>query len=250
MALSVTIDSSDLGRVAERLALLTEKNIRFAVGQALTETAKAAQRDLKEDLRRTSGGPIEGGATPWTIGGAYVRFATPTNLATEVGLRTDQPRAAGRYISVLTRGGRPRTKGVDLKAGALAGRRLTIVPTPSQRVDARGNVTRNVYGKVLSRASVIVNGRQLNRVAGSRVFITPIKGVDGRMGVFERTGKRGRGRYGSYQGTRMLFTLEPNPKPRQSTYDLTGDLRRSVERYWPGEITRRLQDQLARAGLA
>ena len=246
--LQISIDSSDLARIDKALLLLTERNIRYAAGRALTETVKAAQQDLKENLRRTSGGPIEGGATPWTIGGSYVRFARPDDLTAEVGLRTDQPRAAGRYISVLTRGGKPRTKAVDIKAGGLAGRRLTIVPTPSQRLDARGNVTRSSYGKALSQASIIVNGRQLNRVPGSRTFITPIKGVPGRMGVFERTGKRGRGRYGSYQGTRMLFTLEPNPRPRHGTYDLTGDLHRSVQRYWPGEIAQRLHAQLAQAG--
>ena len=232
----------------DRFALLTEKNLRYAAGRAMAETVRAVEKELKADLGKTSGGPIEGGATAWTKGGTYTLRPSPTNLVAEVGLRSDKPRAAGRYISVLTAGGPPRTKGVDLKAGGLAGGSgLTIVPTPAQRKDARGNVTRAAFTKALSSASVIRNGKQYNRGAG-RFFIIPIKGPAGRMGIFERTGKPGRGRYGSFDGTSMKFTLEPDPKPRASTYDLTGDLQRSTQRLWPGEIRQRLRAELARAG--
>lgn len=242
--LKLEIDS----RAINQFALLTEKQIRYRVGKAMAATVVDAQARLKDDLRKTSGGPIQGGATRWTIGAAYVRRPSPTNLTAEVGLRDDTPRAAGRYISVLTRGGDPRTKGVDLFASGLAGSSgLTIVPTPAQRLDSKGNVSRAAFNKALASASVIRNGRQYNRGAG-RFFIVPIKGPAGRMGIFERTGKPGRGRYGSFQGTTMRFTLEPTPKPRRSTYDLTGDLRRSVGRHWPGEIRGQLQEELRRAG--
>lgn len=236
-------------RAIRGLELLTERQLRFATGRALTATVRQAQAALKTDLARSSGGPIQGGATRWTIGGTYAQFPKPDNLVAEVGLRSDQPRAAGRYISVLTRGGRPRTKGVDLKASGIAGgSRLTIVPTPAQRLDSRGNVTRTNYQRALSGASVIRNGRQYNRTTGSRFFIIPIKGPAGRMGVFERTSRSGRGRYGSFAGTTMRFTLEPNPTQRRSTYDLRGDLQASTQRYWPGEITAQLRAELARVG--
>jgi hypothetical protein len=244
LEISLTMDTKGL----DRFALLTEKNIRFAAGYAMRDTVRAVEQALKADLGKTSGGPIEGGATRWTIGGSYVRLPSPSNLVAEVGLRADRPRAAGRYISVLTAGGKPRTKGVDLKAAGLAGGSgLTIVPTPAQRKDARGNVTRAAFTKALSSASVIRNGKQYNRGAG-RFFIIPIKGPAGRMGIFERTGKPGRGRYGSFKGATMRFTLEPTPKPRASTYDLTGDLQRSTQRVWPEEIRRQLVAELARAG--
>jgi hypothetical protein len=243
--LRLEIDS----RSINQFALLTEKNIRYAAGRAMAATVRAAEKQLKADLEKTSGGPIQGGATRWTVGGRYVRLPSPNNLTAEVGLRSDQPRAAGRYISVLTKGGKPRTKGVDLKAAGIAGGSgLTIVPTPAQRKDAKGNVTRAAFQKALTGASVIRNGRQYNRTSGSRFFIIPIKGPAGRMGIFERTGKPGRGRYGSFQGTSMRFTLEPNPKPRRSTYDLRGDLQRSTAQVWPGEIRAQLRAELARAG--
>jgi hypothetical protein len=244
LELSLTIDT----KAIDRFALLTEKNIRYATGRAMAATVRATEQTLKQDLAKTSGGPIEGGATRWTIGGTYNRRPSPSNLVAEVGLRSDQPRAAGRYISVLTRGGAPRRKGVDLKAAGIAGSQgLTIVPTPGQRLDAKGNVSRAAFNKALANAAVIRDGKQHNRGAG-RFFIIPIKGAPGRMGIFERTGKPGRGRYGSFQGTTMRFTLEPNPKPRASTYDLRGDLQRSTQRVWPGEIRTQLMAELRRAG--
>jgi hypothetical protein len=244
LEISLTIDT----KAIDRFALLTEKNLRFATGRAMAASVRATEQTLKQDLAKTSGGPIEGGASRWTIGGTYNRRPSPNNLVAEVGLRSDQPRAAGRYISVLTRGGAPRRKGVDLKAAGIAGSQgLTIVPTPGQRLDAKGNVSRAAFNKALANAAVIRDGKQHNRGAG-RFFIIPIKGAPGRMGIFERTGKPGRGRYGSFQGTTMRFTLEPNPKPRASTYDLRGDLQRSTQRVWPGEIRQQLMAELKRAG--
>jgi hypothetical protein len=244
LEINLTIDT----KAIDRFALLTEKNLRFATGRAMAATVRATEQTLKQDLAKTSGGPIEGGATRWTIGGTYNRRPSPSNLVAEVGLRSDQPRAAGRYISVLTRGGPPRRKGVDLKAAGITGSQgLTIVPTPGQRLDAKGNVSRAAFNNALANAAVIRDGKQHNRGAG-RFFIIPIKGAPGRMGIFERTGKPGRGRYGSFQGTTMRFTLEPNPKPRASTYDLRGDLQRSTQRVWPGEIRTQLMAELRRAG--
>jgi hypothetical protein len=242
LEISLTIDT----KAIDRFALLTEKNLRFAASAAMRQTIAATRTALEQDLKKTSGGPIEGGATRWTLGGVYTRRPSPNRLEAEVGLRSDQSRAAGRYISVLTRGGAPRRKAVDTRAGGLVNNTgLTIVPTRRQRVDAKGNVTLAAYTKALASASYIRDGRQFNRNAGSRFFIIPIKGTPGRMGVFERTS---RGRYGSLRGAQMRFTLEPNPKPRTSTYDLTGDLQRSTQKAWPGEITAQLRAELARAG--
>lgn len=242
--LTLSIDT----KAINQFAFLTDKNIRYATGRAMAATVRSAEQALKKDLAKTSGGPVEGGATRWTIGGTYAKRPSPANLVAEVGLRSDTSRAAGRYISVLTKGGKPRTKGVDLKASGIAGGSgLTIVPTPAQRKDAKGNVTRTAFVKALSSASVIRNGKQYNRGTG-RFFIIPIKGAAGRMGVFERTGKPGRGRYGSFKGTTMRFTLEPQPKARSSTYDLTGDLQRSTGKVWPGLIRAQLESELRRAG--
>ena len=241
--LTLTIDRKGI----DRFALLTEKNIRFAAGRAMAATVRSAEQTLKQDLAKTAGGPIEGGASRWTIGGTYNRRPSPSNLVAEVGLRSDKPRAAGRYISVLAKGGRPVTKGADLAASALAGRRVAMVPTSAQRKDSKGNVSRAAFYKALTGWSSMLNsGAVVNR--SNRMFLRPIKGAEGRMGIFERTSKPGEGRYGSWQGTTMRFTLEPQPKQRRSTYDLTGDLQRSTQRVWPGEIRTQLMAELRRAG--
>jgi hypothetical protein len=243
LQITLAIDTKAL----DRFGRLTDKNIRYATGRALAATVKQAEKRFKADLAKSSGGPIKGGATRWTIGAAYHVNPKPTNLVAEVGLRSDQPRAAGRYISPMIQGGRPRTKGADLAASALAGSKVTMVPTRAQRLDSKGNVSKAAFAKALTGWASKKNTGTLVNYA-NRMFMIPIKGPDGRMGIFERTGKAGRGRYGSLRGTSMRFTLEPNPKPRASTYDLRGDLKRSVDQLWPGEIKAQLMAELARAG--
>lgn len=243
LELSLTIDR----RGIDRFALLTEKNLRYAASNALRETVLSAKDALKDDLAKTSGGPIEGGATRWTIGSAYAKRPSASILVAEVGLRSDAPRAAGRYISVLTKGGEPKNKGVDIFISAVVGHDVTMVPTRNQRVDGKGNVTRAAYTKALTGWASMAGSRKLVNRA-NRMFIVPIRGPKGRMGIFERNSKPGRGRYGSFDGTALKFTLEPNPKPRASTYDLTGNLQRSAQRVWPGLIRAGLMAELARAG--
>ena len=241
--LSLSIDTKGI----DRFVLLTEKNIRYATSNALRESVLSAKGALQKDLGKTSGGPIEGGATAWTKGGAYAKRPSADNLTAEVGLLSNSARAAGRYISVLTKGGEPKNKGVDIYMSAVVGHDVTMVPTRRQRVDGKGNVTRAAYTKALTGWAQMVGTRRLVNRA-NRMFIIPIKGPKGRMGIFERTGKPGRGTYGEWEGTTMRFTLEPNPKPRASTYDLTGNLQRSVQQVWPGLIRRKLEDELRRAG--
>jgi hypothetical protein len=238
--LDIRLDT-DLSTQLDRFFLLTERNIRFATGKAMTATVRHAQAALKEDLRRTSGGPIQGGATPWTIGGTYIRFARPDDLTAEVGLRTDQPRAAGRYISVLTKGGKPRTKAVDLKASSLTdGRRYTLVPSPAQPLDSRGNISRSNLRKALENLNTSALNQSRPKQGNSPFFALPLRTGD-RIGIFQRTG-RGR------RTTTLRLILDPTPKPRASTYDLRGDLNRSVQRVWPGEIRKALEAELRRAG--
>jgi hypothetical protein len=242
--LDIRLDTTGLDRSIRGLELLTEKNLRYASGRALRDTVIKTQAWLKDDLKTNRSNRIEGGATAWTYNATYHERPTPQNLVAEVGLRTDRPRAAGRYISVLTQGTEPRTKGADLAASELVGSRVTMVPTRSQRKDSKGNVTRAAYTKALTGwASIRKTGTMVNRA--NRIFIIPIKGGPGRYGIFERTGP---GEYKSFKGTKLKWILEPNPKRRASTYDLKGDLQEQVRIYWPGEIERYARAELARAG--
>jgi hypothetical protein len=241
--LKLSIDT----KAINQFALLTEKNLRYATGKAMAATVRSAEKTLKKDLEKKSGGPIIGGATAWTKGGTYAKRPSASNLMAEVGLRSDQSRAAGRYISVLTKGGEPKDKGADLFISAVVGQAVTMVPTRKQRLDAKGNVSRAAFNKALKGWAQMTGSRKLVNRA-NRMFIVPIKGPEGRMGIFERTSKPGRGQYGKWEGTTLKFTLEPQPKARRSTYDLTGNLQRSAQVVWPGLIKDQLEWELKRAG--
>jgi hypothetical protein len=243
LEIKLTMDTKGI----ERFALLTEKNLRYAASNALRETVLSAKDALRDDLAKANGGPINDGATRWTIGGTYAKRPSISSLVAEVGLRSDTPRAAGRYISVLTKGTEPKDKGADLFISAVVGHDVTMVPTRNQRKDAKGNVSRAAFNKALTGWATMVGSRKLVNRA-NRMFIVPIKGPEGRMGIFERTSKPGRGKYGKWEGTVLRFALDPNPKPRASTYDLTGNLQRSTGKVWPGLIRSQLESELRRAG--
>lgn len=230
----------------DKLKLLTEKQIRYATGRAMAAAVRTVHKDLRADLASTSG-PIQGGAARWTIGGAQFKLPTPTNLVAEVGLPADKPRAAGRYVSTLIKGTKPRTKGADLAASALVGRRVTMVPTRSQKVDAKGNVSRTVYRRTLTGWASMRKTRTMVNKA-NRMFIIPIKGAEGRMGIFQRLGRRGVGTFGKLDGAVMRFTLEPEPKQRRATYDIKRDMSTTLGQQWPKEIQASLAAELRRAG--
>jgi hypothetical protein len=239
--LELKLELPGLDRSIRGLELLTEKNLRFATGRAMNSSAWAARSDLQTTLGKTSGGPIQGGATRWTIGAAYVSKASAQSLAAEVGLRSDTPRAAGRYISVLTKGTRPREKAVDRSAARIAGqgRGVAVIPSRSAGLtDQRGNVSLRSYATIIGKA----------RTGADGYFVAPVRRGSSTMAVFQRkTGFIGRTSTLD-SGIRRMFTLDPSPKARGSTYDIKGDLNRSIERVWPGKIRQLLMEELARAG--
>lgn len=230
--LQLKLDTSDLNRVTDQLHLLTERQLQFAVSGALNATIKATTNALRSDLSRTSGGPIQGGATRWTLGAIYQRRANTSRLDVETGIRQDTPRAAGRYLLPMIRGGMPRRKAVDSKLSAMAIRAtgLTVQPTRHTRLTAQGNISRQRFSSVISRIGS----------PGGRVFIAPLRKGHDDSAVWERFGSK-------RKKIRPLFLLR-TPKSRRSTFNLTADLRQSVDRAFPGEIRAALLAELARAG--
>ena len=68
--IQVTLDTGGLEQLGKQLMFLTDKNIRYATGRAMAGTVRATEQALKKDLADPSG-PIDKGATRWTIGGTY-----------------------------------------------------------------------------------------------------------------------------------------------------------------------------------
>lgn len=239
--LQITVDSTQLQRATDRLHLLTERQLQFAVSGALNRTIAATTTNLRADLARTSGGPIAGGATRWTLGAVYSRKANTSKLTAEAGIRQDTPRAAGRYLLPMIRGGQPRTKGVDLKLSGRSGlippplrqggsQRLAVRPTANVPLTQQGNVTR---GRFVSTVGQI--GRP-----GSRIFIAPIKKNSPTLAVMQRMLRGDR-------STKPLFIIS-KPTARRSTFNLGADLRSSVDAAFPAAIRSALLSELARAG--
>jgi hypothetical protein len=164
--LNVTLDTSELTRLAERAALLTEKNLRYAVAKAMTDSAKDAQKRLKAETPRFVDRP-----TPWTENSTYVRFANPNRLSVEVGFKQDAVKGtpAGKYLSPMARGGdrrNTRAEGV-LRAGGVIKPDQFIVPTPAFRTDPYGNVPRGTLTRMLSQTKAFSGPLAYKNASGS-----------------------------------------------------------------------------------
>lgn len=224
--------TTTLPQLNRKVDLLTERSLRYATSNALRGTANAARDYLKAEIAKPSG-PIKGGATRWTVGAVAADWPRPSNLEARVGFRSDRPRAAGRYLLPVIRGGMPKPKAVDLSAAKVArvGGGVVIVPTKAQRLTKEGNVSLSQYRTILGAAR--------DRTPGSRYFLAPVAKGSTTMGVYRRMG---RGRQ-----IRALFTLTA-PKRRSSTFDLGGLLHDEIRRAWPGEFTEAIGAELRRHG--
>lgn len=223
--LNLTIESGDLSHVAAQLALLTEQRIRQDAALALKAAVTTARDQLRSDLSDPAG-PIEGGATRWTIGGTYAsRFVSPQDLTASVGFASDQPHAAGRYLRPLIRGATPITKAVDIRlAGGARG--LAFHPSRNLPRTAQGNISRATFGRVLTAST----------------FTRPLR--TGAIGVFQRaTSKRNAGE------VRFLGVLKPG-RQRRRTIDLEQLLLPTIARSFQQTMLTELQRSLAKTGFA
>jgi hypothetical protein len=231
--LNVTIDTKELTRLADRAALLTEKNLRYAVAQAMTDSAKDAQARLKAETPRFVDRP-----TPWTENSTYVRPAGPNRLTIEVGFKQDAVKgtAAGEYLNPMARGGdrsSTRVEGV-LRSGGVIKRDQFIVPTPAFRGDPFGNVPKGTYTMMLSQ----------------------IKAFSGPLGYLNASGarsKRKRATAGQFftirsrelgEGPKGIFYRAPGERSFELAFGVLNDAP-NYERRFP--IQRILNDEYAKA---
>lgn len=232
---------TNLSTAAARIAGFSEKSIRFAAARSLTASVQKAQADMKKAISSPNG-PIEGGASRWTVGALRSQWAKPTNLIAEVGFASDQPRAAGRYLQPLIRGGQPIPKAVDRRVAAASGGtsiRGALLPTRGTKLDRRGNVPFGTLGKELQGLGEKGSGlfiRPLKRRGGFGLFLRS-EGFIGRTSTIERRAQ-------------LLFKLDPTPKPRRQTFPLHQLLRKSVDEFFPGHYRASIEAELRRAGFS
>jgi hypothetical protein len=148
--LDIRFDTGDLSRLNQRLSLLTEKNLRYAVAQAMTNAAKDAQQHLSRVTPDFVDRP-----TPFTLNSTYVRFANPSRLTAEVGFKQFATKGtpAGQYLNPMARGGDRQPKRSELvlrRAGILSSGQF-IVPMRPWQGDPYGNVPRGTMSMMLSQ---------------------------------------------------------------------------------------------------
>jgi len=226
--------TTDLDKLSQRVALLNEQQLRRTVAFAMQRTAAATRDYLKQRIADPSG-PIEGGATRWTLGGTMAsKFVKPAELVAYVGFRSDTPRAAGRYLRPIMRGTAPVTKGIDLKlSGGRSGLRFT--PSPALPRTPQGNLSRSTIG-----SQILAGG-------APGLFTRPLKGTS-TLGLFRRTESR-IGRTSTYEsGIRFLGVLSPG-RPRRQTLDLPELLWPTLQQQFNRHMAAELQVTLRKAGL-
>ena len=256
MALSVTIDSSELDRLGDRLALLTERNIRYVLAGAMTAAAKDAQKTLREAT--TSGRYIQAPVTSWTERSTYVRFASPSKLTAEVGFKdfASGGTPAGRYLQPLVSGGPRRVKPHERllwDSGAVPRGRF-LVPTGATplTLNAAGNVPASKYFQVLSRLKSLREVGSTQNVTGSRrsqakrsdrdYFVGRPGGLP--LGIYARLGKRPKGGPVKLpRGFHTVFYLTRQPMV-PAIFPIPTILGQSYQQSFSREIQERIQAEL------
>lgn len=228
--------TDDLAAFGQKLALLSEQNIRYAIAGAMTRAGKLAQQDLQEALPRYIDRPNR-----WTMGSTFVQFAKPADLTVTVGIRGSDRNGrtgAAKYLMPLIQGGTPRPKGADLSASKLAGRQGVLIPAQGGpvKLNQYGNVSLSNYAKVLSAA----------RRPGSGFYVAPVRRGSTTLGLFQRQEGFLRGTSTLESRTRRIFTLDTSPKRRSQQLPLESILEGAFRRALPGEVQAGLEGELKR----
>jgi hypothetical protein len=238
----------DIPQKVGRLALLTDLQFRYAVAQAMTDAAKAADGKIRNDMSHYIDRP-----TTFTANSTYVTFANPNRLRAEVGFKQFAAKGtpAGKYLSAMARGGdrsQKRSETVLRSAGAI-GPSQYIVPRREWQGDPYGNVPRGTMTMVLSQlkafntagatlnASNSARSRRKRETAG-QFFMSR----SGRAILYRAPGASGRG---STETAFMVLDDAPNHERR---FPIVALLNAEVAREYPRLIETSLRKELARAG--
>jgi len=237
----------DIPQKVGKLALLTDLQFRFAVAQAMTDAAKAADDKIRNDMSRYIDRP-----TPFTAKSTYVSFANPNRLHAEVGFKQFATKGtpAGKYLSAMARGGdrsQKRSETVLRSAGAI-GPSQYIVPRRDWQGDPYGNVPRGTMTMVLSQlkafntagatlnASNSARSRRKRETAG-QFFMSR----SGRAILYRAPG-------GGSRDVETAFMVLDDAPNHEKRFPIVALLNAEVAREYPRLIESSLKKELARAG--
>jgi hypothetical protein len=230
-----------------KLALLTDLQFRYAVAQAMTDSAKAGQKAITDSMSRYIDRP-----TPFTQRSTYVSFANPTRMRAEVGFKQFATKGtpAGKYLSAMARGGdrsHKRSESVLRGAGAI-GRGQYIVPRREWQGDPYGNVPRGTMTMVLSQlkafntagatlnASNSARSRRKRETAG-QFFMSR----SGRAILYRPPG-------GDSRDVETAFMVLDDAPNHEKRFPIVRLLNEEIARSYPRHIRSSLERELRRAG--
>lgn len=239
--------NTDIPQKVGRLALLTDLQFRFAVAQAMTDAAKAADGKIRNDMSRYIDRP-----TPFTAKSTYVTFANPNRLRAEVGFKQFATKGtpAGVYLSAMARGGDRSQKRSEtvLRTGGAIGSSQYIVPLRAWQSDPFGNVHRGTMSMVLSQlkayrgdlSSLNASGSarsQRKRQTAGQFFMSR----SGRAILYRAPG-------GGRDTTDTAFMVLDDAPNYERRFPIVALLNAEVAREYPRLIETSLRKELARAG--
>lgn len=141
MHISLKIDTEEIERTLDDLQ---RSQVQFSLSRAINATMFGTQQWLKDTIDNY----VEGGATPWTKRGIWVRKSTKKQLYAAVYIEEQR-----EYLSLLAFGG-TRTP--------LRGMNYLIGPV-SQRLNKYGNIPRNTLKKKASNDRMYFYGKPKGR---------------------------------------------------------------------------------------
>lgn len=265
MNVNLSIDTRELEKLQLNLSTLSEKNIRYSVANAMTQSSKAAQRALQAQMPSY----IQGGPVPFTRNSTYVRFAKPTDLFTEVGFKQFAPKGtpAGRYLQYMAGGGSRVAKSSErqLRNAGLIPSNAFIVPTnvTPLKTNRFGNLTGGTYTQVLSRLKALNTDGSSENVSGDArsqakrskrdYFIGRPGGLP--LGIYAYVGRKpkGRGGKGTVKGGRPMTTGLPRGfhtvfyVTKQPQYQPTFPIKKILEGTFGNTYPRNLRASLEEA---
>lgn len=161
---------ADVDAAERMLSDIGRKQLPFATAMALNDTAADVKEREERGIEQEFDRP-----TPFTKRALYVRRATKSRLAAQVGVKPVQ----AEYLRLQVTGGVRRPK-----------RRALVVPAGA-RLNRYGNLPKGALGRLGKRANVFATSQGKRRAA----HLPP--------GIYQRTGGRAGGR------VKMLVAFEP-----------------------------------------
>jgi hypothetical protein len=217
MAASIKVDTREIERAMSRLSADARRQIPFATALALTRTAKAAEKDLRNEIRTEFDRP-----TPYIQRGTFIVPAKKNNLQAEVGM-IDKPKGTNNASPAVyvreqfgggVRGQKPYERALQAIGALPPG--WTAQPAAGIKLDRYGNPDRRTITETLGalKRGVSVFAGKGKRASMVGYFVVKPGATDARVrhlkpGVYRRIQR------GNERAVQPLFVFAQSARYQQ-----------------------------------